>query len=73
MTFSPTTSSRTMTRQRSTLRRFIRRPWQACEEDFDTLGQVLEHYSFLQERTAKRSTDGDASLLCFDVLAEGTV
>jgi uncharacterized protein DUF1877 len=47
--------------------------WQAWEEDFDPLGQVLEHYFFLQQFTAQRAEAGDAALLYFDVLAEGTV
>jgi hypothetical protein len=47
--------------------------WQAWEEDFDPLGQVLEHYFFLQQFTAQRAEAGDAMLLHFDVLAEGTV
>jgi hypothetical protein len=47
--------------------------WQAWEEDFDPLGQVLEHYFFLQQFTAQRAEAGDALLLYFDVLAEGSV
>ncbi|HEV8365063.1 MAG TPA: DUF1877 family protein [Gemmatimonadaceae bacterium] len=47
--------------------------WQAWEEDFDPLGQVLEHYFFLQQFTAKCATAHAALLLYFDVLAEGTV
>jgi hypothetical protein len=47
--------------------------WQAWEEDFDPLGQVLEHYFFLQQFTAQRAEAGDALLLYFDVLAEGAV
>ena len=47
--------------------------WQAWEEDFDPLGQVLEHYSFLQQFTAQCVKAGAALLLYFDVLAEGTV
>lgn len=47
--------------------------WQAWEEDFDPLGQVLEHYSFLQQCTAQCAKAGAALLLYFDVLAEGTV
>jgi len=47
--------------------------WQAWEEDFDPLGQVLEHYSFLHQFTARCATARAALLLYFDVLAEGTV
>jgi hypothetical protein len=47
--------------------------WQAWEEDFDPLGQVLEHYYFLQEFTAQCAADGAALLLYFDELAEGSV
>ena len=47
--------------------------WQAWEENFDPLGQVLEHYFFLQQFTAQRAEPGDALLLYFDVLAEGSV
>ena len=47
--------------------------WQAWEEDFDPLGQVLEHYSFLQQFTTACAKAGAALLLYFDVLAEGTV
>lgn len=47
--------------------------WQAWEEDFDPLGQVLEHYFFLQQFTSRCAAAGAALLLYFDVLAEGTV
>jgi hypothetical protein len=47
--------------------------WQAWEEDFDPLGQVLEHYSFLQQFAARCAVARAALLLYFDVLAEGTV
>jgi hypothetical protein len=47
--------------------------WQAWEEDFDPLGQVLEHYSFLQQFTSRCAQAGAALLLYFDVLDEGTV
>ena len=47
--------------------------WQAWEADFDPLGQMLEHYFFLQQFVA-RCADADAALLLhFDSLAEGTV
>ena len=47
--------------------------WQAWEEDFDPLGQVLEHYSFLQQFAARCAAARAGLLLYFDVLAEGTV
>jgi len=47
--------------------------WQAWEEEFDPLGQTLEHYSFLQEFTSQCASADAALLLYFDVLAEGTV
>ena len=47
--------------------------WQAWEENFDPLGQVLEHYSFLQQFTSQCVKARAALLLYFDVLAEGTV
>ena len=47
--------------------------WQAWEEDFDPLGQVLEHYSFLQQFTSQCAEASAGLLLYFDVLAEGTV
>ncbi len=47
--------------------------WQAWEEDFDPLGQVLEHYSFLQQFTSQCAKADAALLLYFDILAEGTV
>jgi len=47
--------------------------WQVWEEDFDPLGQVLEHYSFLQQFTSQCEQARAALWLYFDVLAEGTV
>jgi hypothetical protein len=47
--------------------------WQAWEEDFDPLGQVLEHYFFLQQFTSRCAEARAGLLLYFDVLAEGTV
>jgi hypothetical protein len=47
--------------------------WQVWEEDFDPLGQVLEHYSFLQQFVQQCAKARAALLLYFDVLAEGTV
>ena len=47
--------------------------WQEWEETFDPLGQVLEHYWFLQQFASQRAAAGTAALLYFDVLAEGAV
>jgi len=47
--------------------------WRAWEEDFDPLGQVLEHYFFLQQFVARCAAANAAALLHFDVLAEGEV
>jgi hypothetical protein len=47
--------------------------WQEWEEDFDPLGQALEHYYFLQEFTAQCAQANAAMLLYFDLLAEGSV
>ena len=47
--------------------------WQEWEEDFDPLGQVLEHYSFLQQFASKCATANAALLLHFEELAEGSV
>ena len=47
--------------------------WQAWEEDFDPLGQLLEHYSFLQQFTSQCAKANAALLLYFEELAEGTV
>jgi hypothetical protein len=47
--------------------------WQTWEQDFDPLGQVLEHYSFLQEHVSQAAQAGAALLLYFDLLAEGSV
>jgi Domain of unknown function (DUF1877) len=47
--------------------------WQEWEEDFDPLGQVLEHYSFLQQFVSGCAQAGAAALFHFDVLPEGTV
>ena len=45
--------------------------WQDWEESFDALGQVLEHYWFLQQFASHCAAAGAAGLLYFDVLAEG--
>jgi len=47
--------------------------WQVWEEDFDPLGQVLEHYFFLQQFVAQCAGAQAALLLHFDFLAEGSV
>ena len=47
--------------------------WQAWEEDFDPLGQLLEHYSFLQQFVSQCAGAQAALLLHFDFLAEGSV
>ena len=49
------------------------RTWVVWEETFDPLGQVLEHYSFLREFAAKRAAAGDALLLYFVFVDEGSV
>lgn len=47
--------------------------WQEWEEDFDPLGQVLEHYFFLQQFVSQCAIAQAALLLHFDSLAEGSV
>jgi hypothetical protein len=47
--------------------------WQVWEEDFDPLGQVLEHYFFLQQFVSQCAGEQTALLLHFDFLAEGSV
>lgn len=47
--------------------------WVEWEEDFDPLGQVLEHYSFLREFTARTGADGAWMLMHFTHLEEGEV
>ena len=47
--------------------------WQVWEEDFDPLGQVLEHYFFLQQFASQCAGTRTALLLHFDLLAEGSV
>ena len=49
------------------------RTWVEWEETFDPLGQLLEHYSFLQMFVAKRAAAGDALLLYFEPMADGSV
>lgn len=40
--------------------------WVAWEEDFDPLGQVLEHFHFLRMFAQARAAAGDAMLLHFE-------
>jgi Domain of unknown function (DUF1877) len=47
--------------------------WQEWEEDFDPLGQLLEHYFFLQQFVSKSAIAQAALLLHFDFLDEGSV
>jgi hypothetical protein len=47
--------------------------WKEWEETFDPSGQVLEHYSFLQQFTRGCASGGQALLLHFEALDEGTV
>ena len=47
--------------------------WQEWEEDFDPLGQMLEHYFFLQQFVSQCAGAQAALLLHFDFLAEGSV
>lgn len=47
--------------------------WVEWEDTFDPLGQVLEHYHFLQQFTAQRAKAGDAMLYFFEVIQDGTV
>ena len=47
--------------------------WREWEETFDPLGQVLEHYWFLQQFASQCAARGKAALLHFEVLAEGEV
>jgi len=47
--------------------------WQEWEEDFDPLGQMLEHYFFLQQFVARCAAAQTALLLYFDSLDEGVV
>ena len=47
--------------------------WQKWEETFDPLGQVLEHYSFLQFCARDCAKSGNSLLLVFEELAEGAI
>jgi uncharacterized protein DUF1877 len=47
--------------------------WREWEETFDPLGQVLEHYSFLQSRARSCADGGFWLLLVFEELEDGSV
>ena len=47
--------------------------WQLWEETFDPLGQVLEHYWFLQQFASQCAATGSAALLYFEAIAEGQI
>jgi hypothetical protein len=47
--------------------------WKQWEETFDPLGQVLEHYSFLREFVRKCASAGDALLLYFLFVDDGSM
>ena len=47
--------------------------WQKWEETFDPLGQVLEHYSFLQFCARGCAKSGNSLLLVFEELEEGAI
>jgi len=49
------------------------RTWVEWEQTFDPLGQVLEHYSFLQYAARNATKAGDSLLLFFEELAEGAI
>jgi hypothetical protein len=46
--------------------------WKRWEETFDPLGQVLEHYWFLKQFAASCAASGDALLLCFEFVDDGS-
>jgi hypothetical protein len=48
------------------------RCWVDWEETFDPLGQMLEHYYFLQSFTKTCASAGDALLLYFEFLDDGS-
>lgn len=52
--------------------RIYPRTWTEWEETFDPLGQVLEHYSYLQMFVDKRAAAGDGMLLYFEPLNDGS-
>ena len=47
--------------------------WREWEETFDPLGQVLEHYSFLQHAARRCAETAHPLLLVFEELPEGAV
>jgi hypothetical protein len=47
--------------------------WLEWEKTFDPLGQVLEHYFFLQQFAAQCAKANAAALLYFDRLADGAI
>jgi len=47
--------------------------WLEWEETFDPLGQVLEHYSFLQHAARRCAETAHPLLLVFEELADGAV
>jgi hypothetical protein len=47
--------------------------WQEWEQEFDPLGQVLEHFWFLRQFMTQCSQADAAALLYFDYLEEGSV
>lgn len=47
--------------------------WVSWEEDFDPLGQTLEHYSFLRDFANNCAKRGEGMLLYFTFLDEGSV
>ena len=47
--------------------------WQTWEETFDPLGQMLEHYFFLQQFISQCAGASAAALFYFDVVAEGAL
>ncbi len=48
------------------------RCWKAWEETFDPLGQILEHYFFLQSFSGQCAAAGDALLLYFVFVDDGS-
>lgn len=46
--------------------------WESWEETFDPLGQVLEHYSYLQYFVRRRAEAGEAMLLHFSFADDGS-
>lgn len=48
------------------------RCWEAWEESFDPLGQLLEHYFYLQSFAHECATEGRSLLLSFSFLNDGS-